>query len=377
MHIEGKDIAEFIQLAGMGFCTKDDIIETLEQVQSVVDDLNSEIATVEDCLMQMEIRGESKDVSHEKMREIVASYGVSPEDYDDYEHNKAARDKAAVYLGELLKLRDTYKNFDKAQCFANIRALMKNTDVKIGQIEREAGVRLGYMARLEKPDNTSEPSMEFIVTAAKMLNVSIDYLINAKIETMTQTEEYVLKFIRNITKDTQEGKMIWNREAAAVLNSTYNDYESVGRRHPLFEYVDRELDGNNNPYLATYRSKFFPERVTQVRMSAYNADLPRTASTLYIVPCTILRGDDSLESDDCFEVYIDDDDTVISLCSTMLTCDEVALAIKDLYNQIQEAASHIQINNRARFVIDAYMREDEPNGFTNIPDGIDEELPFN
>ncbi len=377
MHIEGKDIAEFIQLAGMGFCTKDDIIETLEQVQAVVDDLNSEVAAVEDCLMQMEIRGESMDASHEKMREIVASYGVSPEDFDDYEQNKAARNKAAVYLGELQKLRDTYKNFDKAQCFANIRALMKNTDVKIGQIEREAGVRLGYMARLEKPDNTSEPSMEFIVTAAKMLNVSLDFLISAKIEATTQTEEYVLKFIRNVIKDTQDGKLIWNREAPAILNSTHNDYESSSRRHPLFEYDDTETDGNNCPYLSSYHSRFFPERRTHVRLSAYNADLPRTSSTLYIIPCTIFRGDESLESDDCFEVYIDDDDTVISLCSTMLTCDEVALAIKDLYNQIQEAASHIQINNRARFVIDAYMREDEPSGIMNIPDGIDEELPFN
>jgi len=376
MHIEGKDIGEFIQLAGMGFYTKDDIIETLEQVQAVVDDLNSEVAAVEDCLLQMDIRGESKDATFDEMREIVASYGISPEEYDAYESNKSARNTAANYLGELQKLRDSYKNFDKGMCFSNIRALMKNTDVKIGQIEREAGVRLGYMARLEKPDNTAEPSVEFIVTAAKMLNVSVDFLISAKIEAMTQTEEYVLKFIRNVINDTKEGKLIWDREAASLLNTPHNDYESNGRKHPLFEYTDEERDGNNNPYIAVYCSQFFPERGVHVRSNAYHADLPRTSSTLYIVPCTILRGDDSLESDDCFEVYINDDDSIISLCSTMLTCDAVALAIKDLYDQIQDAASHIQINNRARFVIDAYMSDKEPVGFMDIPDGIDEPLPF-
>lgn len=376
MQIDAKEIMEFINLAGLGLATKDEIIETLEQVQTAVDELNSEVAVVEDCLQQMEVRGESKDAKPDILRQLVKAYGLTSEQYDNYEMNKAARQQAAMLLGELEKLRDTYKNFDKAQCFANIRALMKNTDVKIGQIEREAGVRLGYMARLEKPDNTAEPSVEFVVTAAKMLNVSLDFLISAKIENMTQTEEYVLKFVRSITKDTQEGKLIWNREAPAILNATHNDYEAVGRKHPLFEYSDAELDGNNNPYIANYYSRFFPERTTYVRLNAYNAELPRTASTLYIVPCTIQRGDDSLESDDCFEVYIDDRDSVIPLCNTMLTCETVALAIKDLYNQIQEAASHIQINNRARFLIDAYMREDKPNGFMNIPDGIDEELPF-
>ncbi len=376
MHIDGKEISEFIDSAGLGLATKDEIIETLEQVQTAVDELNIEVAEVEDCLQQMEIRGESKDTTPQIMRQLVKAYGIESEQYDNYEKNKIARQQAAIFLAELEKLRDSYKNFDKAQCFANIRALMKNTDVKIGQIEREAGVRLGYMARLEKPDNTAEPSVEFIVTAAKMLNVSLDFLISAKIENMTQTEEYVLKFVRSITKDTQEGKLIWNREAPAILNATHNDYEDVGRKHPLFEYSDVELDGNNNPYIANYYSRFFPERATHVRLNAYNAELPRTASTLYIVPCTIQRGDDSLESDDCFEVYIDDEDSVISLCSTMLTCETVALAIKDLYNQIQEAASHIQINNRARFLIDAYMREDKPNGFMNIPDDIDEEMPF-
>lgn len=377
MHIDGKEISEFINLAGLGLATKDEIIETLEQVQTAVDELNSEVAVVEDCLQQMEIRGEGKDATPEIMRQLIKAYGLESEQYDNYEKNKAARQQAAMFLADLEKLRDSYKNFDKAQCFANIRALMKNTDVKIGQIEREAGVRLGYMARLEKPDNTAEPSVEFIVTAAKMLNVSLDFLISAKIETMTQTEEYVLKFIRNVIKDTQEGKLIWNREAASVLNSQYNDYDSIGRKHPLFEYDEIEKDGNNNPYIASYHSRFFPERRTHIRLSAYNTDLPRTASTLYVIPCTIFRGDESLEADDCFEVYIDDDDNVISLCSTMLTCDTVALAIKDLYNQIQDAASHIQINNRARFVIDAYMKEDEPKGFIDIPDGIDEELPFN
>jgi len=52
----------------------------------------------------MDIRGESKDATFDEMREIVASYGISPEEYDAYESNKSARNTAANYLGELQKL---------------------------------------------------------------------------------------------------------------------------------------------------------------------------------------------------------------------------------------------------------------------------------
>ena len=48
---------------------------------------------------------------------------------------------------------------------------------------------MGYMSRLEKPDNSSEPTLEFVATAAKMLGVSIDFLISANIDEVTPTEK--------------------------------------------------------------------------------------------------------------------------------------------------------------------------------------------
>ena len=87
------------------------------------------------------------------------------------------------------------KHYDKKTCFENIRVLLKkNPGVKIGQIEKEAGLRLGYMARLSKEDNTAEPSLEFITTAAKMLGVSVDTLLFQKLSELTSTDEFLLKF---------------------------------------------------------------------------------------------------------------------------------------------------------------------------------------
>lgn len=373
-NIEEK-IKSFIELAELGLYEKNEVIEMQEQVQDLLDEVNSDIVEIEECLQQIEIQGDAAVGDAKRLREIAETYGLQPERIEQLDEFRIKRQRISTYLDTINRIRSSYKNFDKALCFHNIRKLLKTSDVKIGQIEHEAGVRLGYMSRLGKPENTSEPSMEFVVTAAKCLGVSVDFLISARMDEMTPTEEYVLKFIGNIIKDTKEGKMCWKREGAKVLNSTYNEYERQGRMHCLFAYNEDVTDGNGNLYMANYQSRFFPERRVEVTANSYNTELPRTNSRLYIVPCIIYKDDDCLENDACCEVYIVDNYEVTPICNTLLTCNAVAEALRDLYKQIQVASSHIQINDKAKSVIDAYMN---PNcGFMQIPDGIDEELPFN
>ena len=84
-------------------------------------------------------------------------------------------------------------HYDKYQVFSNIRYhLNKNPNVKIGQIEKAAGIRLGYMARLIKEDNNTEPSVKFICKAAQMLGVSVDQLIYSNIG--LDRHSYFLRF---------------------------------------------------------------------------------------------------------------------------------------------------------------------------------------
>ena len=97
-------------------------------------------------------------------------------------------------LDQLIEIKNEGKNFNKKLCFSNIRELLKNSDVKIGQIEREAGLKVGYVARLEKDDNTAEPSMEFIMTASKMLKISIDTLVSIDLTDLTPSEKYLIDF---------------------------------------------------------------------------------------------------------------------------------------------------------------------------------------
>lgn len=100
-------------------------------------------------------------------------------------------------------------HYDKYQVFSNIRYyLNKNPNVKIGQIEKAAGIRLGYMARLSKKDNNAEPSIRFICQAAQMLGVSIERLINSDIGS---EYEYVSAFLNKIIDSTVSSKLLWEK----------------------------------------------------------------------------------------------------------------------------------------------------------------------
>lgn len=138
------------------------------------------------------------------------------------------------------------KHFDKKVCFRNIRELIKNNpNVRLGQIENEAGLRAGYMSRLEKDSNMTEPSLEFVVTAAKMLEVSIDALLMVDMTGLTDTERYLSKFIERMKKDTLSGLIKWNRENAKDLNSSEISLDEDELR-PLFVLErDWAIDNEN------------------------------------------------------------------------------------------------------------------------------------
>lgn len=105
------------------------------------------------------------------------------------------------------------KKFDKMLFFSNVRELLRQKpDIRIGQIEKEAGVRLGYMSRLEKRGNKSEPKIEFIATAAKIFEMSIDTLISIDFAAATPTEKYLIKFLDRVKERTLKDELDWSKD---------------------------------------------------------------------------------------------------------------------------------------------------------------------
>lgn len=317
MQINGKEMEEFIDDAQLGLVSKDEVLEMLDAVTGVLDDINSEITMVEDFLQQVDVRDEGDTTDKDKLKELAPTYGIKPEDIDELESNRKRRAEVAGIMTELEKIRDTFKNFNKQNCFANIRALLKeNPDIKIGMIEKEAGIRLGYMARLEKADNTP-------------------YF---------------------------DGKP----QHILMKHAQYTDIVESGYPELVMERAE-------------FNSLFFNDNM-KVDMvgNVYHVELPRTDTVVYVAH--IMHENDLPFADDQYEVQILQEGNLTGLCGSCQSVDEIKKQIIRLYKTIEDMNSGLRLNDSIKNALGFYMTNSSPSvekkrqsSFSSI----DDELPFN
>lgn len=137
----------------------------------------------------------------------------------ELEEKQRALEKASVSLeaidSELSSLEK--RNYNKSQVINNIRTLLKASNVKLGDIEREASATPGYLSRLEKESRaSSELSLNFVVTSAKMLGVSVDSLLGMD---STSTNETVEQPMNIGYKDALRREKIYNEELKELIES--------------------------------------------------------------------------------------------------------------------------------------------------------------
>lgn len=91
----------------------------------------------------------------------------------------------------------------------NIYAKAKELDLKIGDIEKDVPVSLGYFSRFLKDDNHSIPSIDALFVAARKLNVTIDFLVLSNFSGMNEEELLMQNKISIMTLKTRDGKYCW------------------------------------------------------------------------------------------------------------------------------------------------------------------------
>lgn len=368
--IDEKDaIRGFIAAAEMGLCTKDEILEKRQFVEEKIDDLNSRLGELENALQEWDVL--SEESGGRNPYDLEEEYG-SPEHISSrHEELEAERDRWADILTQLDSLMTEYKNFNKTLCFSNIRELLRqNPDVKIGQIEKEAGIRLGYMSRLEKAGNTSEPSMEFIVSAAKLLKVSVDTLISVDLTGLTPTEQYLVHFFDKLKADTLKDKLDWIRESAFNLNRIERDMDG-SIYHPLFDeetfYEESECEYPNEVTRIVFNSKTFGPK-TCIADDCFNLRL-KNGTTLYLMDIekSVHKTNDMSAYAKEAWMYVPYKGSQLLVASQDDT--PVAPLLEALFSTVKERMEHPKVNNDVMYAIDAYMKDD-------ISDD-DEDLPFN
>lgn len=358
----------FIATAGMGLCNKDEILDKKQVVEDKLDDINSHLAELEDALQRWE-RTEQSSSSKESY-DLIEEYGTEESIRNRLDVLNKERTQWAGFLTQLESYLSECKNFNKTLCFSNIRELLRqNLDVKIGQIEKEAGIRLGYMSRLEKDGNTSEPSVEFVVTAAKLLKVSVDTLISVDLTGLTPTEQYITSFFDKLKEDTLKDRLDWNRETAFNLNRMEPDMNGFVY-HPLFAeetfYEETDCEYPQEVTRIVFNSKTFGPK-TYIAGDCFNLRL-KNGTTLYLMDIekSVHKvGDSSAAAKEAW-MYVPSKGSQLLVASQDDT--PVALFLELLFSTVKERMEHPKVNNDVMYAIDAFMKDD-------ISDDMDE-MPF-
>ncbi|KIR03780.1 hypothetical protein P261_02595 [Lachnospiraceae bacterium TWA4] len=255
------------------------------------------------------------------------------------------------------------RNFNKYLCFSNIRELIKNSHVKIGQIEKEAGCQPGYMSRLDKQTNSSEPSIEFIVTAANMLGVSLDTLITLDLASMTPTERYLAQFFDKLKKDTLDDKLEWIRETADSLNNMVSD-ENGYIPHPLFRWESYSM-GMDEATRITFVSDSFGKN-TYINGDCFSLKL-KNQSILYLM--------DICEQEHPF-INIDTQAKEIWMYMPSVGAEKLVAnndnsplspLVDILVETVSERMSHPRVKKDLKYVIDAFMKDDLEDDEEKLP----------
>ena len=265
------------------------------------------------------------------------------------------------------------KHFDKYLLFQNIRELMKGTEIKLGQIEKEAGCQPGYMSRLDKTDSATDPTAEFIVTASQLLGVSVDVLLNVTIKEMSPNELYMLRFLEKLIRDTIGEKLNWVKEPLYTLQDIYEDED--GRLwHPLFgSYQGVGVDSGGNTYETT--QMYFPSdafgRKTEIAGDCYHLELKNNA-TLYFMYVTEEGSADDEEGKCAFELWMYSKKGGASfLCSDHVGKQMITKLVFNLWVTIEQYMTRPHVSKDHKSIIDAFMNDDE----SDDPASTDE-LPF-
>lgn len=118
---------------------------------------------------------------------------------------------------------DKNKLFDKTLLLSNIRVLLREQNKKIGQLETDVNVQPGYISRLEKGTNTSDPSVEFVVSVAKELKVPLDILVKTDLSDVKLDDWQVVKFVNKLYTETQSKKIEWGYIKKGLVIKAYSD----------------------------------------------------------------------------------------------------------------------------------------------------------
>lgn len=250
--------------------------------------------------------------------------------------------------------------FDKRLFISNIYQLAKERSAKIGDLEKKAGVSVGYLSRINKEDSNTVPTIDFVAGVAAALGVSVDAIINNDYSTPTPTESYILSFVDRLLTRTNADELDWKKETVADLHSVGYD-EQGDPYHPLFA-----TSCENNEPVVVYNSRFNNE--FDIIGDSFKLSLPGADhTTVYLMCVDDPDAQDLPFASPSYELYIVKNWTVQPLCNSLPVGSLFDSCLTGLYAAVKESANHPKLASDIVSAIDAFMGNREES---------DDELPF-
>ena len=263
-------------------------------------------------------------------------------------------------------------DFDKTILFDNINYLIKKKDIKIGELEEYAGVSPGYISRASK-EGGSKPGIDFIMKAARKLDVTLDTLLYVNLNTLSANENYLIKFLQKLVSDTVHDRLNWKREKAEQLNRMETDMNG-NVDHPLFSFETFSEVGESE----------YPEEVSRVVFTSQTFDVHtaiykdcfflRLKNNTYLYIMNLCKSVRRIDDPNAYvtEVWMHAPNSIPQyICRNRDSATYGAL-VDSLYYAIEESAKHPKIEGGIQEAIDAYMKDDFGDPFVTD----DDDLPF-
>lgn len=252
--------------------------------------------------------------------------------------------------------------FDRNRLMNNIATLIKEKNIKIGELENAVDISTGYLSKMTKPENESMPGIDLIWKLAEKLGVSVDMLVGGDFSKSNDNLLYLVKFLHELKLETDAHGINWSK---------FSSYDAVKDPLDLPEWDDMEGNVEEKTVIANitgrYVSLFDPKRnlmATEDNFYAY-------ADTLNIV--LLFKCIETVKNEEkvVYELYSATDNGpsnnyIIPLCSTLEKDGAIFFALSDFYECVQRHDKDIQLRESARRAIGDFLNRNNTD-----------ELPFN
>lgn len=255
--------------------------------------------------------------------------------------------------------------FDRARLMNNINTLIKDKNIKIGELENSIGISTGYLSKMSKADNESMPGIDLIWKLAQKLGTSVDMLVGGDFGRSNDNLFQLIRVLDKMKKDTDLHNIEWRR----VPKEFYENVKIGTLPHPLFE---ENLPFNDDPEEFHYKSDFTNDPVG-IFADCFEGDMLEFGK-IYIMNLFCKTKDEGatpyteiiLEQPEQVYEHGMEEGRLIPICSTLGKGQSLEPYINELINCIERHEADVNLNNEQKSIISAYM-----NACT------DDELPFN